>query len=96
MKAKQNFADNCVSNVSRLLMVVDILLSKQLKRSVIVSNKLVYISCIKSCQTTYDLRCHEIRKLANIKKPSKFHRIHCLLFRLPPKTKILTVLLKIS
>ena len=47
-----------------------IFLLPQLKRSLIISNKLVYTSCLKSCQTTEDLGSWEIRKDQNNLKTS--------------------------
>ena len=45
-------------------MVEQILFSPQVKRSVVISNKLVYASCLTSCQTTKELGSQEIRKCA--------------------------------
>ena len=49
-------------------MVVQGFLSPQVKRTVIISNKLVYKSYLMSCRTTWDLR-----KLGNIGKISTPH-----------------------
>ena len=38
--------------ISASLMVEQILLSPQVKRSVIITNRLVYTSCLTSCQRT--------------------------------------------
>ena len=53
------------------LMVEQVFLSPQLKRSVIISNKLVYTS-----ELPHELpNALRLRKLGNIKKISKLHRI---------------------
>ena len=71
-------------------MVEQIFLSPQVKRSMIISNRLIYTKSLTNCQTTYCLR-----KSGNMKKVSK------LIESLPgaqsiPEMKILLVLIKIS
>ena len=44
------------------LMIEKIFLSPQVRRSVIISNKLVYTKCLTSCRKTKDLGSSEIRK----------------------------------
>ena len=51
-------------------MFYQIFLSPQVKQSLIISNKLVYTSCLMRCRTTYDLRSQEIRKVQNSVKTS--------------------------
>ena len=66
--------------------------SPQVKQSLIISNKLVYTSYLKSCQTTEDLRPQEIRKVLNNVKVS-WKLTQCLV--LLPK-KMLSILAKDS
>ena len=58
-------------------MVEQVFLSPQVKRSLIISNKLVYTSCLTSCQNAVTL---SYEKLGKIMKISKLHRIiaYCL------------------
>ena len=53
-------------------MVVQVFLSPQVKQSVIIRNKLVHMSCLMSCRTTYT---YDLRKLGNIRKIPKFQRV---------------------
>ena len=66
-------------------------LSPQVKRSLIIINKLVYTSCVASCVTTYDLGSLEIRKAQNNAKTLYNYN---LVFILPPKKKVLSILAK--
>ena len=73
------------------LMVEQISLSPQVKRSVIIKIKLVYKSCLTSCQTAQDFRSLEIKKFQeNVETLCNF----CLVFSTPPKMKVLLVLAK--
>ena len=69
---------NHVHNTLRLW-VQQIFFSPQVKRSVIISNKLVYTSCLTCRWTNWDLK-----KLGNIRKISKIHRViaRCLVLML--------------
>ena len=51
-KARENFADDLVHNILRFLMVAQTFLSPQVKRNVIISDKLVYTSCVTRCRTS--------------------------------------------
>ena len=57
------------NDIARLLMFYQIFLSPQVKRSLIIGNK-VYASCLKSCRTTEDLGSLEIRKVQDNVKTS--------------------------
>ena len=59
-------------------MFEQIFLSSQVKRSVIISIKLVYTSYLTSCQTTSALGMnnrYDLKKLGNIRKTPKLLRI---------------------
>ena len=49
LKTKKKFADNHVNNILRIFMVEQIFLLGQVTGSMVVSNKLVYMSYITSC-----------------------------------------------
>ena len=49
-KEKEKFALNHVHNNLRLLIIEQIFLLPQVKQSIIISNKLVYKSCLTSCR----------------------------------------------
>ena len=75
------------------LMVQQVLLSPQVKQSIIFSKKLVYTSCLTYYQTTYDLRSQEIRKYQeNLKTSYNYY----LMLSLPSNLKNLSLLVKIS
>ena len=62
---KENFAENYGHNIMRTF---DVLLDFPFttsKRSLIISNKLVYTCCFTSCRTTSDIGSLEIRKILN-------------------------------
>ena len=73
------------------LMFYQFFLSPPVKRSLIISNKLVYMSCLTSCQSTYDLGSQKIRKVQNNVKTSWNYN---LLPSLSPKKEILSVIAK--
>ena len=60
-------------NIFRLLMVEQIFLSPQMKRKVMINNKLVYTRDAE--QVAERLRNYDLRKLRNIRKVSKLHRL---------------------
>ena len=65
--------------LSEFLTFYQVFLLPQVKRSLIISNKLVYTSCLRSCRTTY-----EIRKVQdNVKTSWKY----TLVLILPPPPK---------
>ena len=66
-------------------------LSPQLKRSLIINNKLVYTSSLTSCQTASDLGSEEIRKVQNDVKISWNYN---LVPSFPLKKKVLSILAK--
>ena len=71
-------------------MVEQISFSPQVKRSVVISNKLVYTSCPRTCRTTQDLRRpYKIRKYQENVKTSQNYG---LVLSLPPEMKILLAL----
>ena len=74
-------------------MVYQILLSPKMKTSVIVGNKLLYTSWLTSSQIFWDLGSNKFRKYHKVLKTSKNYG---LVLILPPKLKILLVLIKIS
>ena len=51
-----------IENFFNFLMIEQIFLSSHVKRNVIISNKLVYKSCLRKCQTTLDLGSQQIWK----------------------------------
>ena len=63
-------------------MVEQVFLSPQVKRSLIISNKLVYTSCLTSCQNAVTL---SYEKLGKIMKISKLRRIIAYCLELSPK-----------
>ena len=66
-------------------MVEQIFLLPQVKQSVIISKKLVYMSCLTSCRTTEDPGAEEIRKYQeNLKTSQNF----CLVPSPPPEMKM--------
>ena len=73
------------------LMLYQIFLSQQVKRNVI-SNKLVYTSCLTSCQTTKDLGSQEIKKHQEYFKALLNYS---LVLSLIPKAQNLPILAKI-
>ena len=60
-KKKKKIPDNHVHHIFRVrvLMAEPVFLSPQVKRSVIISSKPVYTSCLTSCQTTWEIRKYE-------------------------------------
>ena len=75
------------------LMFYQIFISLQVKRRLIISNKLVYTSCLTSCRTTQDLRPQKIRKVQNnVKTLWKYKPV----LSLPLKNKILSIRAKDS
>ena len=74
-----------------VLMFYQIFFSPQVKRSLIVSNKLVYTSCLTSCHTTYDLESQEISKFQNNVKTLWNYNV---VPSFPSKRKILSILAK--
>ena len=60
-------------NIFRLLMVEQILLSPQMKRNVMINNKLVYTRDAE--QVAERLKNYDLRKLQHIRKVSKLHRL---------------------
>ena len=54
---------NHVRTILRFFMVEQILLSRQVKESVIVSYKLVYTGCLRSCQTEISGKSQTFKEL---------------------------------
>ena len=75
------------------LMVQQILFWPEGKQSVVISNKLIYTSCLMSCQRTKDLGSKKIRKYQENLETSYNY---CLVICPPPEIKILSVLVEIS
>ena len=68
-------------------MVEQIFSFPQVKRNVIISSKLVYTSCLTSCQTTEDLRILGKKKY---QENLKMSQNYCLKLSPPPEMKILS------